>query len=275
MTLPLPASAGVIGWPVAHSRSPRIHRFWLEKLGLDGDYGRFPVHPDALATAIRALPALGLRGINVTVPHKLAVMDHLDRLSPAATAVGAVNTVVVEADGTLVGTNSDVDGIVESLRDAGLRGRKVVIAGSGGAARAALAAMQALHTGEITLLARDSGKAEALLAAMAISNARVLPFEKATLAGDSALFFNATTQGMTGNPPLPVDLTGFSPLMTVFDAVYAPLETPLLADARRLGMPTIDGLAMLIGQAATAFALFYGAEAPRRHDETLRRLLLA
>lgn len=271
----LPASAGVIGWPVAHSKSPRIHRFWLEKRGIDGDYGRFPVHPDALPTAIRALPALGLRGINVTVPHKLAVMDHLDQLSPAAIAVGAVNTVVVEGDGTLFGTNSDVDGIVEPLRNAGLRGAKVVIAGTGGAARAALAAMLALETGEITLLARDCDKAEALLAAMNIAHARVLPFEKAALAGDTAMFFNATTLGMTGNPPLPVELAGFSRTMTVFDAVYAPLETPLLAAARRLGMPTIDGLAMLIGQAATAFALFYGAEAPRQHDETLRKLLLA
>lgn len=271
----LPPSAGVIGWPVAHSKSPRIHRFWLEKLGIDGDYGRFPVHPDGLSTAVRALPALGLRGINVTVPHKLAVMDHLDRLSPAAIAVGAVNTVVVEADGTLFGTNTDVDGIVEPLRTAGLQGRKVVIAGTGGAARAALAAMQALETGEITLLARDFAKAQALLAAMNTPNARVLPFEKAALAGDSALFFNATTLGMTGQPPLPVDLAGFSRAMTVFDAVYAPLETPLLAAAKGLGMPVIDGLAMLVGQAATAFALFYGAAAPRQHDETLRERLLA
>jgi shikimate dehydrogenase len=271
----LPPSAGVIGWPVAHSKSPRIHRFWLEKLGIDGDYGRFPVHPDMLSTAVRALPALGLRGINVTVPHKLAVMGHLDRLSPAAIAVGAVNTVVVEADGTLFGTNTDVDGIVEPLRTAGLQGRKVVIAGTGGAARAALAAMQALETGEITLLARDFAKAEALLAAMNIPNARVLPFEKAALAGDSALFFNATTLGMTGQPPLPLDLAGFLPAMTVFDAVYAPLETPLLAAAKGLGMPVIDGLAMLVGQAATAFALFYGAVAPRQHDETLRERLLA
>lgn len=271
----LPPSAGVIGWPVAHSKSPRIHRFWLEKLGIDGDYGRFPVHPDGLSTAIRALPALGLRGINVTVPHKLAVIDHIDRLSPAAKAVGAVNTVVVEADGTLFGTNTDVDGIVEPLRTAGLQGRKVVIAGTGGAARAALAAMQALETGEITLLARDFAKAEALLAAMNITNARVLLFEKVALAGDSALFFNATTLGMTGQPPMPVDMAGFSPTMTVFDAVYAPLETSLLVAAKALGMPVIDGLAMLVGQAATAFALFYGAAAPRQHDETLRERLLA
>lgn len=270
----LPASAGVIGWPVAHSKSPKIHRFWLEKLGIDGDYGRFPVHPEGLAAAIGALKALGLRGINVTVPHKLAVMAHLDTLSPSATAVGAVNTVVIGADGRSIGHNSDVDGIVAPLQNAGLTGQKVVIVGTGGAARAALAAMQALKSGEITLLARDPAKAEALLAAMHITEARVVPLEKAALAADCALFFNATTLGMTGNPPLPVDLAGFSRTMTVFDAVYAPLETPLLAAARACGMPVIDGLAMLVGQAARAFELFYDVPAPRQHDAELREVLL-
>ena len=116
MNVPLPPSAGVIGWPVAHSKSPLIHRFWLTKLGIDGDYGRFPVHPDSLGTAIRALPALGLRGVNVTVPHKVAVMDHLDRVDPVAARIGAVNTVVVEA-GELVGYNTDARGFMEPLGD--------------------------------------------------------------------------------------------------------------------------------------------------------------
>jgi shikimate dehydrogenase len=259
---------------VAHSKSPLIHRFWLEKLGLDGDYGRFPVHPDGLGAAIRALPALGLRGINVTVPHKLAVMAHVDGISAAAKAVGAVNTVIVEADGRLFGTNTDVDGIVEPLRNAGLKGRDVVIAGTGGAARAALAAMQRLDVRHVTLLARNSAKATALLAAMGVDGT-ALPFEKAALASDFGLFFNATTLGMAGQPPLPVDLARFPTTMTVFDAVYAPLETPLLAAASRLGMPVIDGLAMLVGQAATAFALFYGVPAPRQHDDSLRKRLVA
>lgn len=268
-----PPSAGVIGWPVAHSKSPVIHRFWLEKLGLDGDYGRFPVHPDALPVAIRALPALGLRGVNVTVPHKVAVIDHLDRLSEAARAVGAVNTVIVEVNGSLFGTNTDVDGITEPLCHLDLHGKSVMIAGNGGAARAALAAMQALGAGKITILARNLAKAEALLAAAGVDGT-VLPFEQAASAGEIALLFNATTLGMAGQLALPVDLSGFSPGLTVFDAVYAPLETPLLAAAKALRMPVIDGLAMLIGQAATAFALFYGSAAPREHDAELRKRLL-
>lgn len=269
----LPLSAGVIGWPVAHSKSPMIHRFWLDKLAADGDYSRFPVHPDALAAAIRALPALGLRGVNVTVPHKLAVMEHLDSLSPAARAVGAVNTVVVSEDGGLFGANTDVDGIIEPLVHLDLCGKPVMIAGNGGAARAALAAIQAIGAGKVTILARDSAKADALLD-IAGMDGTVLPFEKAASAGDAALFFNATTLGMHGQPPLPIDLAGFSPAMTVFDAVYAPLETPLLAAARARGMPVIDGLAMLVGQAATAFSLFYGQKAPRAHDLELRERLL-
>ena len=269
----LPPSAGIFGWPVAHSRSPIIHRFWLEKLGIDGDYGRFPVRPDALLAAIRALPALGLRGVNVTVPHKLAVIDHLDSLSAAAGAIRAVNTVVVGENGALFGTNTDVDGIIEPLSHLDLRRKPVMIAGNGGAARAALAAVQAIGAGKVTILARDCAKADALLASAGVDG-DVLPFEKAASAGEIALFFNATTLGMRGQPPLPVDLAGFSPAMTVFDAVYAPLETPLLASARARRMPVIDGLAMLVGQAAAAFALFYGSAAPRQHDAELRERLL-
>ena len=125
MTAPLPPVAGVIGWPVAHSKSPRIHRFWLHKLGLDGDYSRFPVHPDNLAAAIRSLPALGLRGVNVTIPHKIAVMAHLDAIDASARSLGAVNTVIVRADAGLVGANTDVEGILEPIRALALRDRAV------------------------------------------------------------------------------------------------------------------------------------------------------
>ena len=119
-------AAGVIGWPVAHSKSPLIHRFWLAKLGLDGDYGRFAVAPERLGEAIRALPALGLAGVNVTVPHKEAVMAYLDRVDPAAAQVGAVNTVVVE-DGAFVGHNTDVAGVAEALGGANFSGTIVVV----------------------------------------------------------------------------------------------------------------------------------------------------
>ena len=269
-----PASAGIFGWPVAHAKSPIIHRFWLGKLGLDGDYGRFPVHPADLAAAIRALPALGLRGVNITVPHKISVIAHLDTVTAAARAIGAVNTVTVGTDGGLSGSNTDVDGILEPLRDYDLAGRRVVIAGTGGAARAALAAVSIAGAATVTVLARDPAQAAILLGGSSVAGT-VMAFDAAWAENDVALFFNATTLGMSGQPPLPVDLTRLRDDAIVFDAVYVPLETPLLAAARTRGLPVIDGLAMLIGQAATAFEAFFGAAAPRAFDAELRKLLTA
>ena len=134
---PLPLVAGVIGWPVAHSRSPIIHRFWLEKLGLDGDYSRFPVAPERLADFVRAMPAMGLRGANVTIPHKVAVMDLLDDIDDTALSVGAVNTLKLFEDGRIGGVNTDIEGIMFPCRDLGIAGREVIVIGNGGAARAA------------------------------------------------------------------------------------------------------------------------------------------
>ena len=265
----LPPSAGVIGWPVAHSKSPTIHRFWLGKLGLDGDYSRFPVQPENLGTAIRALPALGLRGVNVTIPHKVAVMAHLDRIDAAAAAVGAVNTVHVTADG-LVGYNTDVAGIAGPIAHLALAGRPVVILGAGGAARAALAVARQLD-GPVTLVNRSADRATALLAEMQVAGTVQAPGVALPAA---ALLINATSLGMTGQPPLDIDLTPLAADACVFDCVYAPLDTPLLQAARARGLTTIDGLSMLIGQAAAAFELFYGAPAPRQFDDALRALLV-
>ncbi|KAB7647648.1 shikimate dehydrogenase family protein [Polymorphobacter fuscus] len=273
MTRLQPASAGIFGWPVAHSKSPVIHRFWLGKLGLDGDYSRFPVHPDALGAAIRALPALGLRGVNITVPHKIAVIDHLDTLADSARAMGAVNTVTVTADGSIAGANTDIDGVLEPIAHLDLAGRSVMIAGTGGAARAAITAAVVAGAASVTVLARDRAKGEAMLANAGTAGS-VLAFDAPWPDADqTALFFNATSLGMAGQPPLPVDLSRLPVTTTVFDAVYAPLETPLLAAARARTMPVIDGLQMLVGQAATAFAAFYDAPAPRQHDAELRALL--
>jgi len=269
----LPASAGVVGWPVAHSKSPVIHRFWLEKLGIDGDYGRFPVHPEQLGSAMRALPALGLRGVNVTVPHKLAVIGYLDAIDTAAATLGAVNTVTVLADGKLRGTNTDVDGVFEPVRHLDLVGKNIVIAGTGGAARAAMAAVKQAGAGSVTILARDADKAGSLLASAGLAGCAV-SFDSDWPIENVRLFFNATSLGMVGQPALPVDLGRLANDVTVFDAVYAPLETPLLAAARARGMPVIDGLMMLVGQAAAAFELFFEAPAPRQHDAELRTLLL-
>jgi shikimate dehydrogenase len=282
MSAPLPAVAGVIGWPVAHSKSPRIHRFWLEALGIDGDYGRFPVHPDRLGAAIRALPALGLRGVNVTVPHKQAVLPFLDRIDPTAAAIGAVNTVVVEEGGS-AGYNSDAAGFLEPvrqhLRTRALRPGAALILGAGGAARAIAHAL----AGEgfaVHVVYRDTARARALVHAVGGAGDgpdalyALAAHARPQVAGDGlTLLVNTTTLGMSGAPPLPVALDDVAAGTLVYDIVYAPLETPLLAEARRRGLPTIDGLAMLIGQAAIAFGLFYGAPPPRDRDAALRALL--
>ncbi|MGL4543276.1 MAG: shikimate dehydrogenase [Polymorphobacter sp.] len=288
----LPPSAGVIGWPVAHSKSPIIHRFWLNKLGLDGDYGRFPVHPDNLGTAIRALPALGLRGVNVTIPHKVTTMAHLDAVDPLCTRAGAVNTVVVNTDGSLSGYNTDVIGVAEPLRALGVPRQAypnhvatyVQIIGAGGAARAAIVGAIAAGYGDFEIFARSTEKAKPLaeLAGAPFGEALPLGRLRPTRNDDdgrddqrySHVVINATSMGMVGNDPVQIDLTHYYPDTIVFDMVYAPLETPLLAAARARGLRTIDGLQMLVAQAAAAFELFYGVAAPRGHDDELRAILV-
>jgi shikimate dehydrogenase len=265
-----PAVAGVIGWPIKHSKSPLIHRFWLAKLGLDGDYSRFPVAPERLGDFLRAMPAMGLRGVNVTVPHKLAVIPHLDALAPGAAAVGAVNTIIVGGDGRLTGHNSDVAGITGPA-GAALAGRPMLLLGSGGAARAGAAAARLGGARALWIMARNLAAAGDLLAETGLPGGIIAMGDP--LPDGIGLVFNATTLGMAGQPPLAIDLAPLPGSAVVFDAVYAPLDTALLQAARARGLATIDGLAMLIGQAAEAFRLFYGAEAPREHDAELRALL--
>ena len=276
-------SAGVIGWPVGQSKSPVIHRFWLGKLGLDGDYGRFPIHPDRLRAAIRALPALGLRGVNVTMPHKQAVIAHLDRLDPTAAQIGAVNTILVEDD-ALVGYNTDADGFLEPLRPLLARShlfRLARIIGTGGAARAIA---QALWGAGFTLIVigRDRSKTEALLAPFEARDCHVGLLDDLALQTDFRfddrvgildLVVNASALGMAGQPPLRLDWSHVPPGAVVYDIVTAPADTPLLVQARARGHVAIDGLAMLIGQAALAFERFYGVAPPRAHDAELRALL--
>ncbi len=294
-------AAGVIGWPVAHSKSPLIHRFWLAKLGLDGDYGRFAVAPERLGEAMRALPALGLRGVNVTVPHKVTIMKHLDRVDPLAAGVGAVNTVVVE-DGKLVGYNSDVAGFVAPLRDMLNQSRRPTnhvathldLIGTGGAARAVAYGWQTQGS-DLTVYGRDATKADRLVAEFGRGGVTggglsIADLSRATVHDPASLdmtlhrgedqryryvVVNATTLGMPGQPGITINLDWYPDDTIVYDLVYAPLETPLLAAARARGLRTIDGLAMLIGQAAAAFALFFDAAAPRKHDAELRALLAA
>jgi shikimate dehydrogenase len=272
--------AEVIGDPIAHSKSPTIHRFWLEALGIDGDYRRAHVRPGELAAYIANRSAdPDWRGCNVTIPHKQAVMPLLGNLQRQASRVGAVNC-VYPMQGRLIGENSDVDGVLEALgADSDRRFTTACLIGAGGAARAAVHALELAGTGEMRVLARDPAKGQALIASFGIQG-RVFPIEDAASAMAGAdVVLNASPLGMTGSPELPEDLLSAladtSADALVFDMVYAPLETELLRRARNLGRETADGLAMLISQAAVAFRLFFGEPAPRQYDAELRGLLIA
>jgi shikimate dehydrogenase len=268
--------AEVIGDPVAHSKSPAIHRFWLDALGIEGDYIASHVRPEELDAHFarrRAQPEW--RGCNVTVPHKQAVIPLLDSLSPLAESVGAVNLIVPQ-DG-LAGTNSDVDGIMEPLPFAPGSLHSVCLIGSGGAALAALAAFRRLSVRRVTLNVRDQAKGERLLESWGFEG-RVGPIDDAANLGQAQLIVNATTLGMAGQTQMPqplLDCIADHPDKdaVLFEMVYAPLETEALAAARRRGLRTVDGLQMLVGQAASAFQAFFGAPAPRERDAELRALL--
>jgi len=254
--------AGVIGWPVGHSRSPRLHGWWLEQHGIDGAYIPLAVPREGLEAAVRALPALGLRGANVTVPHKEAVLRLVDRLDPVAARIGAVNTLVVAEDGALEGRNTDAEGFLNNLRDGAPGWRSAagpaVVIGAGGAARAVVAALADAGVPEIRLVNRTPEKAETLACALG-GPVHVVPwFGRGGALAEAALLVNTTTLGMAGQPLLDLDLAHLPPSAVVTDIVYTPLETPLLAVARARGNPVVDGLGMLLHQAVPGFEAWFG-----------------
>lgn len=263
--------AEVVGDPIAHSKSPLIHGFWLDALGLDAAYRRTRVAADDLATFLaerRADP--DWLGCNVTVPHKVAALDHVADPGDVRTSIGAINTVFRTGNGAVVGTNTDAAGFYAPLDGIDLAGRPVTVLGTGGAARAVLFALARMTVGPVTLLARNPLKAAALLAGFGLKG-EALPLSAGT--PPAALLVNATTLGMVGQPPLDLHLAPLPDDALVYDLVYAPLETPLLAAARARGLETIDGLEMLVAQAAVAFELFFGEAPPRERDDALRDLL--
>ena len=256
--------AGVIGWPVSHSLSPRLHGFWLEQLGIDGAYVPLGVPPEHLERALAALPALGFAGANVTVPHKERALAAVDQATPAARRIGAVNTLIVQPDGRLHGANTDAFGFLENLRDGApawcaATGPALVL-GAGGAARAVVAALIDAGAPEVRLANRHRGRAEALAADLG-GPLEVVPWEaRGAAAADVVLLVNTTTQGMQGQPALALDLQSLPPTAIVADIVYKPLITPLLAAAAARGNPVVDGLGMLLHQARPGFSAWFGAE---------------
>ncbi|NQZ47584.1 MAG: shikimate dehydrogenase [Erythrobacter sp.] len=280
--------AQVIGDPIAQSKSPVIHRFWLEKLGLAGDYTAQHVTPAQLADYLADMRTRSdWAGCNVTMPHKQAIIPLLDRLDPVAARLAAVNTVVREDDGSLTGYNTDAGGFLEPLRTQLAQThlfRMARIFGTGGAARAIIAAL-AGHGFTLVVAGRNPDKARALLDELAPRGehhaVHLGHFEQATdFAFDDRencldLVVNASPLGMSGQPELAVDISHAPPGSIIYDIVTSPRDTALLQSARQAGHPTIEGLAMLVGQAAIAFEKFYAAPPPREYDAQLFELLSA
>jgi shikimate dehydrogenase len=254
--------AGVFGWPVAHSRSPRLHGYWLERHAIDGAYLPFAVRPENLAAALKALPVLGLRGVNLTVPHKEAALGLVDRASEEARRIGAVNTIVVDGDGRLEGRNTDGYGFLAHLKASAPgwqpESGPAVLLGAGGAARAIAVALIEAGVPEVRLVNRTAERAAGLAKALG-GNIVPVPWQDRNLAlAGAALLVNSTTLGMVGQPPLDIELSRLPRQAPVYDIVYAPLETPLLAAARARGHACIDGIGMLLHQARPGFAAWFG-----------------
>lgn len=266
--------AGVLGWPVGHSRSPRLHNYWIARHGVNGAYLPLPVAPENLPAAVRALGHLGFAGANVTVPHKLAALAACDEIDATARRIGAVNTLVFRVDGSLFGTNTDAEGFLANLR-AGAPGldptaAPAVVVGAGGAARAVVVALLEAGAVEVRLTNRSRERAEALAGDFGDACAVVPWAARAEALAGAGLLVNATSLGMTGQPPLDLPLDALPPGAVVNDIVYDPLKTPLLTAAAARGNVAVDGLGMLLHQARVGFRAWFGVDpavdtALRRH----------
>ena len=270
---------GVMGWPVAHSRSPTIHNHWIRQYGLQGAYGLFPVQPDQLEDALRGLKALGLAGCNVTIPHKVEAMKLMDVVDPLARRMGAVNTIVVTPEGALHGFNTDGFGYLQSLRDAkpdwAANAGPAAVLGAGGAARAVVLSLLDQGASEVRLINRTRSKAQALADEFGAAVAVYDWSERSEALSDVALLVNTTNQGMHGQPDLDIALDRLPTTALVSDAIYIPLETPLLLAARLRGNPTVNGLGMLLNQARPAFQAWFGVLpeiTPELHQAILQTL---
>jgi len=271
--------AGVLGWPVSHSLSPRLHGYWLKRYGIDGAYLPLGAAPATLDRVVRALVDLGFRGFNATLPHKESLLTLCDEVTPEARRIGAVNTVVIDGD-RLRGGNSDAFGFAENLRAGAVDWQPAngpaVVLGAGGAARAVIAALQDLGVPEIRLANRTEARAADLAAALEVPELapiRIQPWaERDEVLAGAGLLVNTTTLGMAGQPALDLALEALPGTAVVTDIVYAPLETPLLAAARARGNPVVDGLGMLLHQARPGFEAWFGQ--PPEVTAELRGFLL-
>jgi shikimate dehydrogenase len=264
--------AGIAGWPVTYSRSPRLHGFWLRRHAIDGAYVPLPIQPGAFASAMRGLLAAGFAGANVTIPHKLAAFAICDTVDDTARRAGAVNTLVFQ-DGRAAGSNTDGYGFIANLRAHGVdpKAGPALLLGAGGSARAVAAALQDAGT-QVTVANRTHARAEAL--ARDLPGLRIIDWgDRVAALADHALVVNTTPLGMVGHGPIDLDLDHAPPSLAVVDNVYVPLETPLLAAARSRGLRAVEGLGMLLHQAVPGFHAWFGVKP--EVDEELHRFVAA
>jgi len=256
--------AGVMGWPVMHSRSPLLHNYWFKQHGLTGTYVPLAIAPATLAAALRALHPLGFAGCNLTLPHKQAAMTIVDEVDSLAKNIGAISCVIARPDGSLAGTNNDCYGFIENLRqsqpgwraDAG----PVVVIGAGGGARAVCYGLAQEGAREIRVVNRSLARAQEIANDFG-GPLKVLPWEQRHDALDgAAMVVNTTSCGMVGQPALDLKLDKLPKNALAADIIYIPLETPLLAAARARGNPTVNGLGMLLHQGRPAWKAWFGIE---------------
>ena len=254
--------AGVMGWPIMHSRSPLLHNYWLEKHGLIGRYVPLAIKVERLKPALRALPALGFSGCNLTIPHKIEALTIVDEVHEAARRIGAVNCIIVRPDDSLYGVNNDGWGYIENVveRVPGWRADAgpVVVLGAGGGARAVVVSLLDRGAKEVRLVNRTPARAATMKQQIGGAIEVMAWADRHKALQGAAMLVNTTSQGMVGQPALDVSLDQLPKTALVSDIVYTPLETPLLAAARRRGNPTVDGLGMLLHQARPAFKAWFG-----------------
>lgn len=270
--------AEVIGDPIDHSLSPLIHKFWLEKLEIAGEYRATRIRPTELSDYLEARRAdIWWRGCNVTAPLKETAADLVGSPPGLGRLVGAVNCIVRTPLACLYGTNTDMAGVAEALQDTKLEGAIVCLIGSGGAARSVLCHFHGKPVGRVRILARNVAKAARLAEGFEGAYEVIGMGDASAALRGASVIVNATPLGMTGKPPMAAEvvegLAAADPDAIVLDTLYAPPQTELLRQARKIGLHTVNGLPMLIGQAAPAFELFFGRPAPREHDAELHERL--